>query len=308
MKIFLSWSGETSHKVALVLREWLPSVIQSIQPYVSSEDIDKGARWSSDIAKELEKSKFGIICITKENINAPWINFEAGALSKTIEKTYVCPFLFGVKKSEISNTSPLLQFQSTIYQYEDVQKLLLSINSANDSEKLEDARLIKAFEIWWPNLQKGLDAIFDQSTLEEKVSKDNKSKGNDNAILEEILELSRSQQKLLKSPEDLLPERYFMYIFRRLGYFPIDHPVWEDVNYSLDKVMNLIELLDKNDNIEINHNKLLNLLKLVSKPLKYLSRVQFDWLKKDIDNARIRRLPHRPSIMAIENSKNCENT
>ena len=101
MKVFLSWSGTRSHKIALVFRDWLPSVIQEIVPYVSSEDIDKGARWSTDIAKELADSSFGILCVTRENINAPWLTFEAGALSKTMDKSSVSPFLYDIKRSEV---------------------------------------------------------------------------------------------------------------------------------------------------------------------------------------------------------------
>lgn len=96
MKVFLSWSGHKSHQVALVLRDWLPSVIQSLTPYVSSEDIDKGARWSTDIAKELEDSTFGILCVTKDNLEAPWLLFEAGALSKMmrVSKKYLAPSIY----------------------------------------------------------------------------------------------------------------------------------------------------------------------------------------------------------------------
>ena len=61
MKVFISWSGDISHKVAMVLYGWLPDVIQSIDPYVSSEDIHKGTRWIMDISTELEKSAFGIL-------------------------------------------------------------------------------------------------------------------------------------------------------------------------------------------------------------------------------------------------------
>lgn len=65
MKVFISWSGDTSHRVAKIFRDWLPSVIQSVSPYVSSEDIDKGSRWSTDIADELDESTYGILCVTK---------------------------------------------------------------------------------------------------------------------------------------------------------------------------------------------------------------------------------------------------
>lgn len=61
MKVFLSWSVEVSRRMARVLRDWLPSVLQFAEPYVSSEDIDKGVRWGTDIAKELESSEFGVI-------------------------------------------------------------------------------------------------------------------------------------------------------------------------------------------------------------------------------------------------------
>lgn len=101
MKVFVSWSGDKSHKAAVVFRDWLPSVIQSITPYVSSEDIDKGARWSVDIASELEDSTFGLLCVTEENLNAPWLSFEAGALSKAMDKSFVTPFLLDIKRADV---------------------------------------------------------------------------------------------------------------------------------------------------------------------------------------------------------------
>ncbi|WP_462167591.1 TIR domain-containing protein [Pseudoalteromonas sp. GB43] len=145
MKVFLSWSGDLSHKVALTLRDWLPSVIQSIEPYVSSEDIDKGARWSTDIASELADSSYGILCVTKENLHAPWLTFEAGALSKTMDKSYVSPFLFDIKRSEVNG--PILQFQSTVFEKDDVKKLLLSLNKADSGEQLTAERLEKALDV-----------------------------------------------------------------------------------------------------------------------------------------------------------------
>jgi hypothetical protein len=233
MKVFISWSGKTSHAVAMALRDWLPSVIQSINPYVSSEDIDKGARWSSDIAGELDESSFGILCVTADNINAPWLNFEAGALGKSVERSKVCPFLFRIKPSDIDG--PMLQYQSTIYDEKDIYKLLLSINNAFNDEKIDEKRLEKIFEVWWPILDKALNEIEDieiQSPISTETPEDEENTKYLSKVLEEVLEISRTNQRLLRDPETILPFGYFEHMINKMS-------PRERNRLSLDKKMNL---------------------------------------------------------------------
>lgn len=201
MKVFISWSGNKSHKVGLVFREWLPSVIQSLEPYVSSEDIDKGARWSTDIAKELEDSTFGILCVTKENLHAPWLSFEAGALSKTMDKACVTPFLFDIKRSEVNG--PILQFQSTIFEKDDIKKLIHTLNKACGESGISETMLDKAFEVWYPTLERDLNGL---KEIDESPDSDIKTQNDTHSseIIEEILELSRDNQKLLRNPDSKL--------------------------------------------------------------------------------------------------------
>ncbi|WP_275629827.1 TIR domain-containing protein [Pseudomonas sp. 273] len=203
MKVFLSWSGPTSHTIAKILRDWLPSVIQSIEPYVSSEDIDKGARWSSDIAGELDSSSYGIICLTPDNVNAPWINFEAGALGKSVDKSRVSPVLFRLKKSELKG--PLVQFQATVFEKDDVLKLMQSVNSALPEHSLDPVRLEKAFATWWPELESQLNGIANAPTEPEpqhKLIPDEIS-----SVLEELIDLTRANHKLLREPGALIHPR-----------------------------------------------------------------------------------------------------
>ncbi len=214
MKVFISWSGETSHKVAKALRDWLPSVIQSITPYVSSEDIDKGARWSSDIATELDESSFGVLCVTPDNINAPWLNFEAGALGKSVDKSKVCPFLFRIKRSDVEG--PILQYQSTIHDKEDVYKLIKAINESCGDNGIEEVRLEKTFEVWWPKLNEDLESI--EVTTQDKGDTEDSGEemnGYVSRVLEEVLDISRTNQKLLRDPTTILPPDYFEHIMER---------------------------------------------------------------------------------------------
>lgn len=204
MKVFISWSGETSFEVAKILKEWIPCIIQDVEPYFSSEDIDKGARWSTDIAKELEEASFGILCVTRDNLQSQWLNFEAGALSKAIDKAKVCPLLFRLKTSDITN-SPILQFQMTVVEKNDVYKLFKSINASLGESGLDEARLEKMYEAFWPQMEAAFESI-KVSEGEEEPKKGRKD--TNTAILEEMLDLLRSQQMLLRNPEKILPVDY----------------------------------------------------------------------------------------------------
>lgn len=82
-KIFISWSGANSKEIAKALKNTLEKNVFSgtgSECFVSDEDIASGADWWNKINKELKSCKIGILCITKENINAPWIYYEAGAM------------------------------------------------------------------------------------------------------------------------------------------------------------------------------------------------------------------------------------
>jgi hypothetical protein len=191
MKVFIGWSAETSHKVAVALHDWLPKVIQAIKPFVSSEDIARGARWSGVIAKELQASDYGIICVTRDNIDTAWINFEAGALSKEIETSFVTPFLFDLKPSEV--LGPLGQFMAVANEKDEISKLLANINDRQDpAQRLEKNTLDDAFKVYWPQLEEKLKAIAQGS----KTPSPPKRKPEE--LLEELLELVRAQQRLLE--------------------------------------------------------------------------------------------------------------
>lgn len=93
MKVFISWSGDLSKRLAEALRDWFPDVIQVIETFFTPADVDKGSLWESEIAGQLETSDFGILVLTPTNTSAPWLVFEAGALSKHRGKARVMAVL-----------------------------------------------------------------------------------------------------------------------------------------------------------------------------------------------------------------------
>lgn len=182
MEIFISWSGVRGEALAKALRMWLPKVLQSLKPWISASDIEKGARWLKEISEKLDKTNFGILCLTPENINEPWILFEAGALSKALGHSSVCPILFNFSPSELNG--PLSQFQATKLEQGDMLKLLQTINRALGSDALSDNQLEESFSLWWPKLEEEISSI-------PPLSKKSTKKKSERDILEDILKVVR---------------------------------------------------------------------------------------------------------------------
>ena len=186
MKIFLSWSGERSQRIAEALKAWLPDVVSFFEPWISSEDIEKGARFEADLGAQLQATDVGIVCLCPENLTAPWVLFESGALAKSLGRSKVCTYLFDLQPSDLSG--PLVQFQATTATRDDTLKLLRTLNRGLKSNARSPEQLEKLFAHWWPDLKDALDAI-------PRTKPAKKFLRSDREILEELLDLIRQQSR-----------------------------------------------------------------------------------------------------------------
>lgn len=183
MKVFISWSGERSRYVAEALRVWLPRVMQAVRPWMSDADISAGSRWLAEVSSVLDETSIGIICVTQENLSSPWLHFEAGALSKALDQSRICPMGLNLKPGQISG--PLSQFQAVTLDESGMLRVLGALNKLMAERALPDSELNEIFAVWWPRLAAKLDAIPDAtSPAPARATEDQ---------LEELLQIAREQ-------------------------------------------------------------------------------------------------------------------
>jgi hypothetical protein len=201
--VFISWSGGRSKFIALALRKLLPMVLQASKPFMSEKDIDGGRRGLLELARALEVTKVGIVCLTPENLEAGWLLFEAGALSKTLDReTRVFTYLLGgLAPGDVP--PPLGQFQGTVANKERTAGMFQDINKALGSQVRED-NLTELFDrMVWPDLEQKLSSM-------PKPEKDAPVKRSQAEMIEEILENSRSMPQVreaVKNIEASMPTR-----------------------------------------------------------------------------------------------------
>jgi hypothetical protein len=202
MKVFISWSGDRSKQVAELLDDWIQCVIQAVNPWMSSKDIDRGALWFTEISDQLTNTSVGIVCLTKENKDKPWILFESGALAKGLSSNRVCTFLIDLLPTDLEN--PLAQFNHTFPTRDGVWDLVRTINLTLKERALNESILAKVFDTYWQQFDIDFKKII-QSTPEVEIQ----SKRKDNDIMLDVLSTVRMLDKRLRSIESSNERQYF---------------------------------------------------------------------------------------------------
>ncbi|MDV9173140.1 toll/interleukin-1 receptor domain-containing protein [Streptomyces sp. W16] len=191
MRVFLSWSGAASRLCAEALRDWLPFMNQGIAPFVSSQDISKGERGLDKIASKLQDSTFGIVCVTRENQHAPWINFEAGALSRELGESMLAPFLLDLEVKDLSG--PVAQFQATESTSRDEVWALVKCLNENCETVIDSDRLQVTFDRFWSDIEEKLNVIRESRPSSSAPQRDTPE------ILNELVALVREQSSRINS-------------------------------------------------------------------------------------------------------------
>jgi hypothetical protein len=193
--VFLTWSGPESKQISAALRLFLKRVLQAVDPWVSYEDIPSGAVWTAELEEKLDASHAGIICVTPTNIEAPWLHYEVGKLSKT--RATVSPYLFRVSEANLVGA---LSGRQAITQAEDKnqnKKLvldLLALLRAKEGSTLKDEHVLEQFDVWWPSHETALASVSAPPTKER----------DSRELLDEILVLARETVATVKRTESAL--------------------------------------------------------------------------------------------------------
>lgn len=202
MKVFLSWSKPRSQRVAELLNNWIPCVLQSVETWFSSQNIEDGELWFNSIQGQVAEIINGVICLTKENVNEPWILFEAGGLAKGLEKSRIYILLIDLSSNDIL-LSPLSAFNHTKPTEDGIRKLMHVINGRT-VKPISPSVVDQVFNKFWPDFETKFNQIIATTEPVNEGNQEQVEVGNDKDIqrlLEEILKNVRtnSSKKVVRN-------------------------------------------------------------------------------------------------------------
>lgn len=192
MNLFIVWSGEVSERAANLLGPWLTQLMPWLSVHVPSGGSYGGMDWFSKEWKALQSAQFAILTLTRENINAPWLVFEAGVLFSRLDRSSIFPVVVDLSVADLSG--PLAQFQSVGVDKKGLSNLVRAINARSREMHLgglELEALMRSIEASRPG--------FESLAPDPKPGSPPRRLRSDREVLYEILELSRTIAQNLES-------------------------------------------------------------------------------------------------------------
>lgn len=167
MKIFISWSGEKSRRIAEHFKNTLPCFNNRISElFFAPEDIRAGRLWFTEIQEFLKDCDIGIVILTENNLQSPWIHFETGAIAKKVNESRIFVMKCGFDKK---TNPPLNLFQSTKPQdKKDFKRFISELNNLIENRRLTSEEVFDKFEANWPRFRNKYRSIIEQDSIKEK--------------------------------------------------------------------------------------------------------------------------------------------
>jgi hypothetical protein len=109
--VYLCWSKGLGRLLAERFHRWIKDQMGDyIDPFFSPEDIEVGRPWWESLRKEMKDNEHAILFMTREMAHAPWVIFEAGAISRNLAKSRIIPVMVDIETWDLP--APLQQLQN----------------------------------------------------------------------------------------------------------------------------------------------------------------------------------------------------
>jgi hypothetical protein len=184
LKVFISWSGN-SRGVAQAINKALPSLFDKASPWISTDN-RSGSIWLPAIDAQLTDTDFGIVCVSKANQHAPWLNFEAGALSRRVDaKRELMPVLLIDFDSMNEVEGPVTGFQMQMATVDGFFAIMKDLNSCELGPNISEKILRSRVELAWLDIEKEVRKVRESQSSTQVVER------TDSEKIDEVLDVVR---------------------------------------------------------------------------------------------------------------------
>lgn len=167
--VFLSWSGGTSQQVGSLLRDFLSTVIQGLEPFMSNVDIAAGAEWWTSIVDAHNSSDAVIAVFCSDNLDRQWLHFECGAAAFRFPSQAFIPLLVDVSPTDIGPAS-IFQAREVLNQEHMLSVVERLTSIAGVERPFAVASIKKAFLREWDGFHDGVRTILDDLAENEAAT------------------------------------------------------------------------------------------------------------------------------------------